>query len=50
MFVVIKVLDIAQLSVCTDPNHSEREGAITASTLATKILSLYKSNQSKTCI
>jgi hypothetical protein len=35
VLLVIKIFPIATLSVCTDPNHSEIDGAITQSQLAT---------------
>ncbi|MEI8252939.1 MAG: hypothetical protein WCG25_04245 [bacterium] len=50
IFVVRRVLPIATLSVCTDPNHSEIEGAITISEHAIRLRNSSMSNQSKSLI
>gem|GEM_PF-2619109 len=50
VFVVIKVFHIATASVCTEPNHSDIDGAITVSQLATIFLSSSFSNPSNICI
>ena len=47
ILVVNNIFDIATLSVCTDPNHSEIDGAMTTSEHAIKSRNSFISNQSK---
>ena len=50
VLVVINVFHIATASVCTLPNHSDIDGAITQSQEATNFLKSFFENQLKICI
>jgi succinate dehydrogenase/fumarate reductase cytochrome b subunit len=50
IFVVKRVFPIATLSVCTDPNHSEIDGAMTMSQQAINLRNSFDSKPSKSWI